>query len=164
MKLKNVSLYFLLIGGIFSFSCKEKPEKNNIRQTQISFKKEGELKLFHQKTDSIVKQLDIEIADSEYERETGLMYRQSMRDSQGMLFVFQDYNPRWFYMKNTQIALDIIYLDKDQKIVSFQKNAQPMNETSLPSNKPAMYVLEVNAGLSDQWGLKVGDSISYIRN
>ena len=64
-------------------------------------------------------------------------------------------------MKNTKIPLDIIYIDEDKTIVSFQKNAKPFDETSLPSNAPAKYVLEVNAGLSDQWQLEVGDSIEF---
>ena len=81
-----------------------------------------------------------------------------------MLFIFPDVNPRSFYMKNTEFPLDIIYIDEGQKIVSFQKDAQPYNESSLPSNAPAKYVLEINAGLSEQLGLQVGDSISFSRN
>jgi len=64
-------------------------------------------------------------------------------------------------MKNTKIPLDIIYIDETMSIVSFQKNAKPFDETSLPSNLPAKYVLEVNAGLSDEWQLSVGDSIEF---
>jgi hypothetical protein len=78
-----------------------------------------------------------------------------------MLFVFDDATERYFYMKNTKIPLDIIYISDTKKIVSFQKNAQPFDESSLPSNVPAKYVLEINAGLSDAWSLTVGDSISF---
>ncbi|MGE5943434.1 MAG: DUF192 domain-containing protein [Flavobacteriales bacterium] len=89
------------------------------------------------------------------------MYRSSMETNQGMLFVFDDVTERHFYMKNTQIPLDIIYIGANKKIVSFQKNAKPFDESSLPSNIPAKYVLEINAGLVDTWSLKEGDSISY---
>ena len=65
-------------------------------------------------------------------------------------------------MKNTRIALDIIYISTDSTIVSFQKNAKPFDESSLPSNAPAKFVLEINAGLSDRWNLEVGDKISFI--
>ena len=141
------------------FSCKNEP-KTLPTQPEIKFKKEGSLTLFRSK-DSIIQKLDIEIADNDYERETGLMYRQSMKENQGMLFIFKESRPRYFYMKNTHIPLDIIYLDDNYRIVSFQKSAKPMDESTLPSNADAKYVLEINAGLSNTWGLKVGDSISF---
>jgi uncharacterized membrane protein (UPF0127 family) len=78
-----------------------------------------------------------------------------------MLFIFPDEDFRSFYMKNTKIPLDIIYIDEAKSIVSIQKNAKPFNETSLPSDVPAKYVLEVNGGLSDEWQLEVGDRIDY---
>nr|WP_325451062.1 DUF192 domain-containing protein [Gelidibacter sp.] len=139
-------------------SCKE--EQKTIKPLVIEFKKEAELVL-KTANDSIIKTLDIEIADDEYKTQTGLMYRDEMGELQGMLFVFPDEDLRSFYMKNTHIPLDIIYIDANKKIVSFQKNAQPNNESSLPSNVPAKYVLEINAGLADQWQLAVGDKIEY---
>ncbi len=138
-------------------ACKN--DKKVIKQTEVSFTKEGELNIF--KSDSTQVNLDIEIAETDFDIQTGLMYRNSMKDNQGMLFVFDDEEPRYFYMKNTQIALDLIFINKNKNIVSFQKNAQPFNETSLPSNAPAKYVLEVNAGLVDIWQLNIGDSLEY---
>ena len=64
-------------------------------------------------------------------------------------------------MKNTEFALDIIFINSDHEIVSIQKNAKPFDKSSLPSDAPAKYVLEINAGLSDQWGLEVGDLIEF---
>lgn len=142
-------------------NCKEETTKVSSDQVVPTFKKEGSLSIKKADSDSIVKTLDIEIADNEYETQTGLMYRTSMENNQGMLFIFPDSQPRSFYMKNTKIPLDIIYIDEDKAIVSFQKNAQPLNEASLPSNAPAKYVLEINAGLTDVWGLKVGDKIEF---
>lgn len=142
-------------------SCKE--EKKDIKQTIATFKKEGELTLLKKQTDSIIKQLDIEIADSDYERQTGMMNRNSMLDNRGMLFVFPDMRPRSFYMKNTKITLDIIYLDDKYTIVSFQENAKPLDESSLPSQAAAKYVLEVNGGLARQWQLEVGDYMQFTR-
>ncbi len=92
------------------------------------------------------------------------MYRTSMEENQGMLFIFSAEFPRNFYMKNTYIPLDIIYLDQHKKIVSFQENAVPLNEEGLPSEIPAMYVLEVNAGMAEKWLLEIGDTISFIKN
>ena len=79
----------------------------------------------------------------------------------GQYFIFEDETPRSFYMKNTEFGLDIIYINKAQTIVSIQKNAKPLDQSSLPSNEPATYVLEVNAGLSDQWSLEPGDQIEW---
>lgn len=156
--------FILLIGLSFLvFSCGEK-NKNKVIQTQeIVFKKEGDLQLFKANGD-LIKKLDIEIADNDYETQTGLMHRKSMLENRGMLFIFENEEPRYFYMKNTEISLDIIYLSTDQKIVSFIENAEAFNEASLPSEKPAKYVLEINSGLIKKWGIQVGDSISFSKN
>jgi len=161
---KNIFITLIAVFTLSIFSCKEESEKKIITE-EIQFTKEGELSI-HNIVDSIsskVIALDIEIADNDYERETGLMYRKTMEEKRGMLFIQKDFKPQSFYMKNTLIPLDIIYIDDEFKIVSFQKNAKPLDETSLPSGKPAKYVLEINGGLSDKWNLKVGDSISYVK-
>jgi uncharacterized protein len=149
--------FLFCIALTLNWACKE--DKKVVKQTEIAFKKEGELNIL--KLDSTVVTLDIEIADTEYDTQTGLMYRNTMKKNQGMLFVFDDVSQRFFYMKNTKIPLDIIYIDEQKKIVSFQKNAKPFDESSLPSNFPAKYVLEVNAGLVDAWSLSVGDTLEY---
>ncbi len=156
--------FILLLTLIFVFlSCKTE-SKREIKTETIAFKKEGDLSILKVDTDSIISNFDIEIAETEYETQTGLMYRASMEENQGMLFIFPKEAMRSFYMKNTEFPLDIIYIDGNQKIASFQKNAQPYDETGLTSKVPIKYVLEVNAGLSDKMGLQVGDSISFTRN
>ncbi|TPN81722.1 DUF192 domain-containing protein [Aquimarina algicola] len=146
-------------------SCKNEKKDQVLETKEITFSKEGELSLFSL-SDSIpklIKKIDIEIADDDYQIQTGLMYRESMKNDQGMLFVFPDEEPHSFYMKNTRFPLDIIFIDSKHKVVSIQKNAQPLDESSLPSEGPAQYVLEINAKLSDQWNLKAGDSISFTK-
>ncbi|MDO5104728.1 DUF192 domain-containing protein [Capnocytophaga sp.] len=128
-----------------------------IKAPEIEFTKEAEVSIF--KGDNLLKTIDVEFADTPEETALGLMYRKSMQENQGMLFIFSDEEMRSFYMKNTEIPLDIIYLDKDKKVVSIAKNAKPFDETSLPSEAPAMYVLEINGGLSDKWGIEKGDFI-----
>ncbi|MBO3117153.1 DUF192 domain-containing protein [Winogradskyella sp. DF17] len=145
-----------------SFShCKEKKTTSPTTKVTIPFKKEGTLSLIKSSSDSIIAKLDIEVADNEYETQTGLMYRTELKTNHGMLFIFPDVSYRSFYMKNTKIPLDIIYLDETKTIISIQKNAQPFNEASLPSEAPAKYVLEVNAGLSDTWQLAKGDTMLF---
>ncbi|WP_223551681.1 DUF192 domain-containing protein [Aestuariivivens sp. NBU2969] len=155
MSIKRFLLYVCYL--LIIVSCKD--NKKVIKQTEVTFKKEGELTII--KSDSTTVHLNIEIADTDYDTQTGLMYRNSMADTQAMLFIFENEQPRSFYMKNTRIPLDIIFIGENKKIVSFQKNAQAFDETSLPSNSPAKYVLEVNAGLADKWQLKIGNTISY---
>ncbi|WP_100615645.1 DUF192 domain-containing protein [Confluentibacter citreus] len=161
MCLKKNIVVFLGLGMLLLSIAGCKEEKKTIKQTEVIFNKEGDLTIFKIATDSTEIKLDIEIADTEYDIQTGLMYRSSMETNQGMLFVFDDVMERYFFMKNTQIPLDIIYIGANKKIVSYQKNAKPFDETSLPSNVPAKYVLEVNAGLVDTWLLKEGDSLSW---
>ncbi|MGS2727858.1 DUF192 domain-containing protein [Psychroserpens sp. BH13MA-6] len=160
-------LAILFLGWIsltLSYSCQDTRKSSEVKEVTIAFEKEGELQLKTKDTDSLIANLAIEIADNAYETQTGLMYRKHMANNHGMLFIFPDSDNRSFYMKNTEIPLDIIYISEKKTIVSIQKNAQPFDETSLPSEGPAKYVLEVNAGLSDQWKLTKGDYISFTRN
>ncbi|MBZ9728561.1 DUF192 domain-containing protein [Salegentibacter sp. JZCK2] len=158
---KSIILSAVLAASILS-SCKNDDAETPIETEEITFTKEGEATLLKPNGDTI-QQIDIEIADNAYEHQTGLMYRESMEDDQGMLFIYDDEAPRAFYMKNTYIALDIIYFASDSTAVSFQKNAQPEDETSLPSEAPAQFVLELNAGLADDWNIEVGDKIDFQR-
>jgi len=163
--MKNIFFTIAIIGAAFFFiNCKEEAKTSKSITKEITFTKEGEIKLIQAKTDSVIKTLDLEIAKTEYETQTGLMYRHSMKDSQAMLFIFEKEQPRSFYMKNTEFSLDIIYINKKKEIVSIQKNAKPYDQTSLPSGTPILYVLEVKAGLSDVWRLQIGDKIEWLKN
>ena len=149
----------LLFFGSFLAACKneDKPTKT-VSTPEIEFKKEAEAYLVKSEGDTL-KHLDLEIADDDYQRETGLMYRQSMEENRGMLFIFENEQPRGFYMKNTYIPLDLIFLNSKNKIVNIAKDARPEDLSTIPSNVPAQYVLEVNAGMADSWNLQVGDSL-----
>lgn len=151
-----------LIFGLGLTSCEDDKKEEVIETEPITFTKEGELYLIKASGDTLRK-LDIELAESSYEHQTGLMYRESMENDQGMLFIYNDERVRSFYMKNTYIPLDIIYYDADSSLVSIQKNATPRDETSLPSEGPAQFVLEINGGLSDEWGLEAEDKMSFKR-
>ncbi|MGA9657914.1 MAG: DUF192 domain-containing protein [Asticcacaulis sp.] len=106
-------------------------------------------------------QFTVEIARDYATREQGLMCRREMAENRGMLFEFQDADQRNFWMQNTLIGLDIIYIAPDGKIVSIQKNARPLDRTPLPSKGAASGVLEIGAGLSDKLGLAAGDTVIH---
>ena len=154
-----IFLYFFLSAVQY---CDQQVKKSISISKEINFSKEGELTLRKTKSDSVFKTLDIEIAQTDYETQTGLMYRKSMEEHQGMLFIFQEELPRSFYMKNTEFSLDIIYINKKKKVVSIKKNTIPYDKNSLPSGKPVLYVLEIKAGLSDRWGIENGDSVRWL--
>ncbi len=158
--MKTFIVLISLLISVLSFNCTDS-KKNKVLTKEITFTKEGELNLEKQLTDSLLVVLDIEIADDDYQIQTGLMYRHSMKNNQGMLFIFKDENTRSFYMKNTEFPLDIIFINSNKEVVSIQENTKPYDNTSLPSEAPALYVLEVNAGLSEKWTLEKGDVLDW---
>lgn len=161
--MKTEKLKILLFGltMIFMISCGEDEKETVVETPEISFKKEGELQLI--KNGDVVKNLDIEIADSPYEWETGLMYREHLGENQGMLFIYPNEAPRSFYMKNTYIPLDIIFYSRDSTLIHIHENAVPRDESLIPSNGPAQFILEVNAGKAQEWNMETGDKIDFTR-
>ncbi|MGB2869777.1 MAG: DUF192 domain-containing protein [Bacteroidota bacterium] len=126
------------------------------------FNKEGQLTIIGQR-DSLRAKVDIEIAEDEFRREVGLMGRPSMEQNQGMLFVFPDERPVAFWMKNTILPLDMIFITVGKRIVTIHKNTTPFSEQTYPSDGPVMYVLEVNAGFTDRNNVRVGDLVKWER-
>lgn len=126
-----------------------------------AFKKQATLAFLSKSGADTLRKIDIQLAQTDEQRADGLMYRKSMTDDQGMLFIFPDMEERAFWMKNTYISLDIVYIADNMEIVSIQKYATPLSEESLPSYKKAKYVLEVNGGFCDKYHIAYGDKIVY---
>lgn len=128
----------------------------------IPFTKEGHLAVV-QNGDSTVT-IDIEVADTDSARERGMMQREGFPDDRsGMLFPFDEEQPRSFWMSNTPVALDIIFVDADSQIVNIAKYTTPFANERYRSGEPAQYVLETPAGFSDSHGLLEGDRIRWKR-
>lgn len=159
------SLLILALSMLILSGCKSGGNDNSSfsQPLEPKFVKEGSLTLIDKETQESIRQINIEIADDPESIEIGLMYRRKMSDSQGMLFIFPSSEPRSFWMRNTYISLDLIFIDSEQRIVNIQKNAPPMSDKSQPSTAPAQYVLEVIGGFSDKYGLEAGDLISFER-
>ncbi len=104
---------------------------------------------------------NVEIANTFAAREQGLMCRSALKDDYGMLFEFQQADQQAFWMKDTLVGLDIIFIAPDGRIVSIQKNAKPLDRKPLPSYGAANAVLEVAAGTSDRLGFKPGDQVIH---
>jgi uncharacterized protein len=104
----------------------------------------------------------VEIADTFDEQALGLMYRTEMADDHGMLFVFDDLEKRTFWMKNTELVLDIIFIDASGNIVDIKEEFAPCNYDPCElytSSADSMYVLELNGGFVRSHGIVVGDSV-----
>ncbi|HET9617821.1 MAG TPA: DUF192 domain-containing protein [Pseudolabrys sp.] len=102
----------------------------------------------------------VEIADTEAAREKGLMFRKSMPPGQGMLFDFHSDQPVRFWMKNTYIPLDMIFIRSDGRILNIAENTTPMSEKEVPSAGPVQAVLEVRGGTARKLGIAPGDRVA----
>ena len=107
----------------------------------------------------------VELAKTEAERERGLMYREKLDENKGMLFIFDKEGIYPFWMKNTLIPLDIIWISSENKVVFIGQNTRPCKSLICLSVTPsvkAKYVLELNAGTSEKIGLRLGDEVKMI--
>jgi len=109
------------------------------------------------------RRFQVEIAADDASRERGLMFRDNMPADQGMLFVFDAERPQAFWMKNTRIALDILYFDAQRRLVSASERTPPCTLgdgcPSYASAGPARFTLELNAGIAHTLGVKRGDEL-----
>lgn len=147
----------LVIFFLFLYNRKD----DDYEMHYYKFIKEGELTFTDSTGNQLVK-IDIEIADDEYQRQLGLMNRQSMDELKGMLFIFPEERFQSFWMLNTLFSLDMIFINSNKEIVTIHKNTKPLSEQSYPSSKPSQYVLEVNAGFCERHNIKEGDKVFWI--
>ncbi len=99
---------------------------------------------------------DVEIADDVEERTKGLMFREDLDKDEGMLFVFEQTGVYPFWMKNTPLSLDIIWMDSEFSVVYVANRTTPFSTNNIDPGAEAKYVLEINAGLSDEYEIKTG--------
>lgn len=105
--------------------------------------------------------LRVEIADTPAKRELGLQYRRELGDDQGMLFLFPVEGRQSFWMKNTPLPLDIIFIGSDSKIVGIIHQAVPFSTNSLSVSAPSQFVLEIKGGLSRRSGIEAGNPVRF---
>lgn len=103
----------------------------------------------------------VELARTDSERERGLMYRNHLEPDAGMLFLFPRPATLSFWMRNTLIPLDMIFIDQDRRIVGIVENAAPETETARRVDGNSQYVLEIAGGLSQRWGVHAGSSVEF---
>ena len=101
----------------------------------------------------------VELAITPAERQKGLMFRKSMPADQGMLFIMDYEEPQYFWMKNTYIPLDMIFIDRSLRVVGVTEDARPLTLDPRGVPAPSLYVLEVNAHFAAQHGIRAGSTI-----
>ena len=106
---------------------------------------------------------NVEVVDTPETRAEGLMFRQELADDAGMLFDFEQEREVSFWMRNTFIPLDMIFVGADGVVKTIHVNARPQDPTSIPSQVPVQFVLEIPGGRSEEIGLKPGDTMEHAR-
>jgi uncharacterized membrane protein (UPF0127 family) len=157
---KVVTIIVLIAVAVF-FIVNNFINNNEPEVKYYTFKKEGELTFTDSLGNTKIK-IDLEIADNEYERQLGLMNRKSMEESQGMLFIFQYERLQSFWMRNTLIPLDMMFVNKDNIIITIHKNTKTLSAQSYPSTAPAIYVVEVVGGFTEKYNIVIGDKIFWM--
>ena len=107
--------------------------------------------------------MKVEVADTPDARAHGLMYRRDLSADAGMLFVFSTASEQTFWMKNTPLPLDMIFIGSDRHIVGIVADTRPFTTNPLGVSTPSQYVLEVNAGFSAKHGVTTGNGVDFVR-
>jgi uncharacterized membrane protein (UPF0127 family) len=105
--------------------------------------------------------VEVELARTPAERQQGLMFRRSLPENGGMLFLFDETAVQGFWMRNTLIPLDMIFIDEEGRIVGIVENAEPLTETNRTVGRPSRYVLEVKGGWTAEHGVHAGDRTRF---
>jgi uncharacterized membrane protein (UPF0127 family) len=150
--MKKFILYIAFVTMFFSVGCDAGQKTVTTHETDT---------LIIKTSDKKVHSFNIEIADDAREVQYGLMNRTEMPENHGMLFLFARPAVRQFWMKNTLIPLDMLFIEPDGKIVHIHHNAKPLDETIISSQVPVVSVLEINGGIAERLKIEVGDYIQH---
>lgn len=163
-----IILLLLAVAVLFRF-CAHLPSRGSNRPTiqqtgavAIPFTKHGELAFISHITSDTLVLIDIELANTDFLRARGLMFRESMPENAGMLFLMEREEYQSFWMRNTYISLDMLFVNADRQIVTIHQNTTILSDRGYSSTRPALYVVEVNAGFTYRHAIQVGDKIDFV--
>ena len=142
-------LAFLLFIGSFNFAQAQEPMLLPVDATELTILSNSERHRFK-----------IEVADEPLERQRGLMHRKKMSEDRGMLFVFDNEGRRSFWMQNTPLPLDLLFISSSGRIKAIEQG-EPFSTASIAPDVPARFVLELNAGTAQKLGIKIGDRVEH---
>ncbi|MGM0546606.1 MAG: DUF192 domain-containing protein [Bacteroidota bacterium] len=156
--LLSLALAFIL----FLASCSEEKQSNEQNESNNGRTLNYERTIaFLSNSGDTLTTVDVAIADDDKKRNQGLMDVNNLPKDKGMLFIFDDNKSRSFWMANTPLSLDIMFVNEDYEIVRIHQNAKPFSEKSLASEEPAKYVIETNSGFCISHDIQEGMKVSF---
>lgn len=162
--MRILKLILCLVFPLALLACKPAAEQaQSDAAPRYSFRKDGSLEVLSPQG-NVKAMFDIEIVSSDQDLQRGLKYRDSMEDNQGMLFLMDGQTPHPFWMQDTYLSLDIIYIDHEKRIFQIYPNTTPFSEETLPPDKINAYTLELKAGISAKYNIEKGDIIRWQEN
>ena len=151
LKSFNLKLFIYFVFLIFNFSLNASECKNIIfSKSKIFIINKKNTKKFR---------FSVDLADTKLKREIGLQCKKSLKENEGMLFIWNSEDYRHFWMKNTKFYLDIIFINSDLEIIDIYFNAKPFSLLNISSSRKAQYVLEINEGVFKNFDLMIGDKL-----
>ncbi len=159
---KYIILCVLLICLTLCYSCKKESSTPEPEKPEYSFRQDGDLEVFG-KDNKLKTTFRIEIVESEEDVMRGLKYRESMDDDAGMLFIFETPDLYDFWMQDTYLPLDMLFIASDGTINEIHENAVPFSEERIHPTVIHQYVLEIKAGIVKKTNIQSGDKITWKR-
>lgn len=148
----NRLILICVLSGLVLTGCQQERRDLPTISTKTPFEKEGTLSFLTPAGDTL-RTIDIEIAETEQARATGMMGRRGLPQNSGMLFIMDDVDTSGFWMKNTPLPLDIIFVGPDSQIINIAKRTTPFSEQTIRPDAPKKYVVEVRGGYADRVGI-----------
>lgn len=156
-------MFQILMACLLILSCTNKVEEKMepVSKPKVNFRQDGilQIKTSGDKETTFA----IEIAQSQDERVQGLMHREVLEENQGMLFIFPETDYHSFWMKNTYLSLDMVFIKEGGEILHIEHSTTPFSEEAITPSVPCLYVLEVLAGTCKAQNINIGDKVSWKR-
>ena len=148
---------------MLSSACSQAPKKSNTKNTDDRSRSLEYVRTvsFISAAGDTLSSVEVAVADEDSERNQGLMDVRDLPQSKGMLFIFEQNQPRSFWMANTPLSLDIIFVNEDMEIVRIHHSTQPFSENNFESGQPAKYVVETNAGYCIAHDIQEGMQVRF---
>jgi uncharacterized protein len=162
----RILLFFLMALFLSAFvQCgRNQDAETTRRHTGRTVEPTHKLEILNEQQDRVVASVRVALAQTEQERNSGLMDVREMPFDTGMYFLFDDEQPRSFWMANTPLSLDILFINRQQRIVRVHTRTVPFSERQIRSELPAMYTLEVNAGFVSEHDIREGMYVRLLEN
>ena len=159
---KQIAGVLILLAAFLLSGCGSPERDSSVDQKDRSIRVDGTLE-FYRPDHSVIQSIQIEISETPEAHAKGLMGRRVLELNEGMLFVYQSAEPQTFWMHNTPLSLDMIFVDEKGRVVNIAKRTTPMSDQTYSSKGPVQSVVEVRAGFTDHFGIDEGTRIRWRR-